>query len=189
MEALALIAVAATFSYFATIVVRRHEVLRSIALDIDKEVQTALRLSGTFADEPTDLLNEIHASLIRARLQATSLPRRQREPVDGQIRLAQDVTSQMITAIEDSKPLYEHPELEGNLGTVAGSLMSLIVAARQVLAPLLLPPPLLGYRRPGKPRSFPDPKQAREIMSQDRPVLSRVLDAFALARGDDNTLG
>jgi hypothetical protein len=35
MEALGLVAIAALFGYFATLVIRRYEVLRSIAVEID----------------------------------------------------------------------------------------------------------------------------------------------------------
>src|SRR5688500_9542015 len=45
LEALALVLVAALFGYFATLVVRRYEVLRSIALEIDDELREALNLS------------------------------------------------------------------------------------------------------------------------------------------------
>lgn len=143
MEALGLLIVAALFGYFATLVVRRHEVLRSIAVEVDRELREALN-EAMREDADHKVLNAVNERLIAADLHAASLPERQRGRVAGQIQVAQRVTSYMFDYFDDGRvhvQLFVQPP---------------IVAAREVVGPLLLPPPFL-YRAPGRPRSYVDP--------------------------------
>jgi hypothetical protein len=153
MEALGLAAIAAAFGYFATLVLRRYEVLRSIAVEIDTELRDALDEALRDDLDHLELLNRVHAKLTRAELGAASLPSRARERVQGQIHVAQEVTQQLFSLTEKPRVI---PQVH---------LLAAITAAREVIGPLLLPPPII-YRGAGKPRSYPTPGSFAAIMQR-----------------------
>lgn len=175
MEALALIAVAAAFGYLATLVLRRYEVLRSIAVEIDEELRDAFVLA-----EPTEISEQARERMMRhlsnAELRTGSLPPGDHERVRDQIKIAGFLARHPPEDFDDPPDMH----------LLMGSRRVAIVAAREVLAPLLLPPPLLGYRRAGKPHSYPDQARFRELLNANYGTVG--LDAALMEALDERVL-
>lgn len=121
------------------LVLRRYEVVRSIAVEIDNELREAFNESLRDDLRPTERLDAVDERLIRAELRTGALPPRDRERVDGQIRVANEVVMHLFSLSNEPHALPQ------------AHLQAAISAVREVIGPLQLPPPLF-YRRAGRPR-------------------------------------
>lgn len=139
-------AVAAAFGYVATLVIRRYEVVRSMAVEIDNELREAFNAATRDDLEMVPLLNGVDEHLTRAGLRTGGLPARDRERVDGQLSVAHEVVTHLFVLAHDPR-VFPQAHLE-----------AAITAVREVIAPLLLPPPLFR-RGAGEPRRYPAPRR------------------------------
>lgn len=136
-------AAAALFGYLAAWIHKRHEVEREIALAIDGDLRDALELALLdTVDTDRDLLNRVLTILRRCEHRTVGLPESSRKRVHDQIHAATFVAY-----------MFWDEETRHPVGPWV--LQLALHAAREVLSPLLNPPPLLR-RGPGQPRSFPD---------------------------------
>lgn len=161
---LGLVAVAAAFGYLATWTLRRHEVVRSVAVEIDEQLREAFNESLRDLDD-TDLLNAVNEPLIQAEIRCETLPRRQHDRVKGQIAVAQYVLEHAF----DAEDAYATPPQV--------HLQAAITGAREVVAPLLFPPPLI-YRRPARPTRYPDPWSFAGILQRHGTPAAALDDAL-----------
>lgn len=159
-------AIAAGFGYLATLVVRRYEVVRSMAVEIDNELRDAFNDALRDDMEPLDQLNAVNEHLIRAELRTGGLPVRDRERVDGQLRVAHEVLMHLFSLTDDPRVI---PEVH---------LQAAISAVREVVGPLLLPPPLFR-RTAGKPSRYPEPGRFATIMLRNESPQKALQEALA----------
>ena len=162
---LGITAVAALFGYFATLIAKRHEATRQVSLDIDNHLQTALsRAQLDTVDVQPGEMDKVGSELASAEARALALPRSARSAVLDQILVAQSVAHHVYGREFDLAPWM---------------LQRAVQAARDVLRPYLLPPPVLR-RRPGRPRSFVDRATFAELLATSVTVedaLNAALDA------------
>lgn len=144
-------AIAAGFGYVATLVLRRYEVIRSIAVDIDSELREAFNESLRDDLESSDLLNSVDGHLVRAELRTAALPPRARARVEGQLRVASTVVMHLFSLSHNPSAIPQ------------AHLQAAVAAVREVVGPLLLPPPLF-HRRAGRPRAYPDPERFAALL-------------------------
>jgi hypothetical protein len=170
-----LAALAVVFGYFATLVVKRWEVLRAVSLEVDDHLLQALALAEIDTiDSQRELMDKLIEHLVRAESRALALPGRTRRPISNQILVAHSVAHH----------LYSH---EGYL-LAPWALQQAIRAAREVLRPLVMPPVVL-LRRPAEPKSFASRLVFARLLNESR-TLDEALDA-ALDAGelDEEGLG
>jgi hypothetical protein len=154
---------AAAFAYLATLKHKRHEVERERALVIDADLQDALDLAllDTVDSDP-DLSNRLISILRRCEHRTVGLPESSRKAVHDQIHVVTFLAYMFWD--EESR----HP--------VGPWVLQLALhAAREVLSPLVYPPPVLN-RGPGKPESFPDADTLASMLDSGAGGIDAALD-------------
>ena len=106
------------------------------------------------------VLDQIGDLLRSLRRRCVSLPRRARERVVAQLEVALEVRNRLYLEVSpEQRPTYFTHYLQGS-----------IAATREVVAHLVLPPPLVHRRWPA-PQSFASPEQFAAISAQQANVL------------------
>jgi hypothetical protein len=171
-------AIAALFGYAATFVVRRHEIIRDVALEIDEQLRGALdeaeAAGGASRENMSDVLDGIQRPLRNARIRSISLPARQRSRLDRQLGVADEVVTLLYVESDDieARTMSQH------------YVQAFIAAVREETAFLLMPPPFVHRRRRG-PESFPSREAFDAIMERHYPdriaALNEALEPYRMS--------